>query len=213
MAAINNLIAGFQRFKNEYFGDDSRLYDGFKEGQPAKTLMISCCDSRVDPAILTDCSPGDLFTIRNVANLVPPYEGAGHYHGTSAALEYAINALKVENIVVMGHANCGGIKALWEHEGEASAGTEFIHPWVSIADEARTKIKSEMLGAPEADQLRACEHAAILVSLDNLMTFKCVREKIEAGSLTIHGWYFDMHAGELLSFKPEDGMFSPVRLT
>ena len=212
MAAINNLISGFQRFKTQYFGDDSRLYAGFKEGQPAKTLMISCCDSRVDPAILTDCSPGDLFTIRNVANLVPPYEADGNYHGTSAALEYATNVLEVENIVVMGHASCGGIKALWEHEDEANAATEFIHPWVSIADKAREKIKMDMEGAPEADKLRACEHAAILVSLDNLMTFDCVREKIESGSLTIHGWYFDMHAGELLSFKPDDGVFSPVEI-
>ncbi len=212
MAAINNLIAGFQRFKDQYFGDDSRLYAGFKDGQPAKTLMISCCDSRVDPAILTDCSPGDLFTIRNVANLVPPYEKDGNYHGTSAALEYATNILKVENIVVMGHASCGGIKALWEHEDEVDAGTEFIHPWVSIADEARAKIKAEMTDASETDQLRACEHAAILVSLDNLLTFACVRQKIEAGELSIHGWYFDMHRGELLSFKPEDGMFSPVEI-
>ncbi len=212
MATINSLITGFQRFKDQYFGDDSRLYAGFKDGQPAKTLMISCCDSRVDPAILTDCSPGDLFTIRNVANLVPPYEADGHYHGTSAALEYAVNALKVENIIVMGHASCGGIKALWEHEDEVDAGTEFIHPWVSIADEARAKIKAEMADTTEAEQLRGCEQAAILVSLENLLSFDCVRQQIEAGELTIHGWYFDMHVGELLSYKPKEKAFSPVKI-
>lgn len=207
MATINSLISGFRRFKTQYFGDDSELYAGFKQGQPAKTLMISCCDSRVDPAILTDCAPGDLFTVRNVANLVPPSENDGHYHGTSAALEYAVNVLKVENIIIMGHANCGGIKALWD---DNSDDTTFIHHWVAIAKKASEAVRREIPNAPLAEQLRSCEQAAIIVSLNNLLSFGCIRDRVESGEISIHGWYFDMHAGELHSYDHGVEDFIPV---
>jgi len=209
MASTQDLLAGFKRFQQEYFVDDSRLYASMKEGQPAKTLMVACCDSRVDPAILTDCNPGDLFIVRNVANLVPTCENDDHYQGISAALEFAVNSLNVENIIVMGHANCGGINALWEYDGSVTS--QFIQPWVSIAQRAKDKVKLQCSDQTLQQQLTACEHEAILVSLENLLSFNCVKERIEQGSLSLHGWYFDVRVGELESYQPELGKFITVR--
>lgn len=205
MASTEKLLDGFKRFQTQYFGDDSRLYDSMKTGQPAKTLMVACCDSRVDPAILTDCDPGDLFTIRNVANLVPPCEHDGSHHGTSAALEFAVNHLEVENIIIMGHASCGGIKALWEDDGNEQS--QFIHPWVSIAKPAKRWVQDKLSTEPPEVQIKACEQRAILESLANLMTFNCIRQRVEEGDLSLHGWYFDISAGELLCFNYQTGAF------
>jgi len=209
MASTEKLLDGFKRFHKQYFGNDGQLYASMKNGQPAKTLMVACCDSRVDPAILTDCDPGDLFTVRNVANLVPPSENDDNHHGTSAALEFAVNSLQVENIIVMGHAGCGGIKALWEDDG--SDQSQFIHRWVSIADSAKQWVKDTLSSSSAEIQIKACEQRAILESLANLMTFECIRERTENGSLTIHGWYFDIPTGDLLCFNPNTGAFEVVK--
>ena len=209
MASTEKLLDGFKRFHKQYFRDDSRLYDSMKNGQPAKIMMIACCDSRVDPAILTDCGPGDLFIVRNVANIVPPCENEGHFHGTSAALEFAVNYLKVDNIIVMGHANCSGIQVLWEDDGQPHS--QFIQPWVSIADRAKKKVLIEKAELTKVEQLRACEQESILVSLENLLTFKCIKKRLDQGKLTLHGWYFDVRQGELLSYQPENDAFKPVR--
>jgi len=205
MASTDKLLDGFKRFQKEYFGDDDHLYASMKDGQPAKTLMISCCDSRVDPAIVTDCDPGDLFIVRNVANLVPPCDDDGHHHGTSAALEFAVNNLQVENIIIMGHASCGGIKALWEDDGAHNS--KFIHSWVSIAQSAKDWVQDKLTNAEPEIQIKACEQRAILESLANLMTFSCVRKGIEEGTLSLHGWYFDISAGDLLCYSTDTGAF------
>ncbi len=205
MAQTDALIEGFERFKQRYFGDDQGLYDSMKTGQPAKTLMVACCDSRVDPAILTDCDPGDLFTVRNVANLVPPCENDQHHHGTSSAIEFAVKGLDVENIIVMGHANCSGIKGLWESDDLNDS--QFIHHWVSIAQEAKEWVKNNHSEDNDAAQLKACEQRAVLVSLQNLMGFDFVRQRVDNGSLSLHGWYFDLTAGELLCYNPASGQF------
>ena len=208
MASTEKLLKGFQRFQQQYFGDDRHLYDSMSKGQPAKTLMIACCDSRVDPAILTDCDPGDLFTIRNVANLVPPCVCDGHHHGTSAALEFAISGLEVENIIIMGHANCGGIKALWDDD--ASISSQFIQPWMSIAQPAKDKVLATIPDASEAEKIKACEQESILVSLEHLLSFACVKERLEQGTLSLHGWYFDIPEGQLSRFNPESNTFELV---
>ena len=207
MASTKQLLGGFKRFHTQYFDADSRLYASMRDGQPAKTLLIACCDSRVDPAILTDCDPGDLFVVRNVANLVPPCEMGGDFHGTSAALEFAVNDLEVENIIIMGHACCGGIKALWENDDENHAQSKFIHSWMSIAKSAKSWVQEALSEATPEVQIKAFEQRAILESLTNLMTFPCVRQRVERGDLTLHGWYFDIPAGDLLSFNPQTGVF------
>lgn len=200
MSSLNQLIAGFQRFREHSFENDgAQFLDLVQFGQTPSTLVVGCCDSRVDPALILDCAPGDLFVIRNVANLVPPAENQGHYHGTSAALEFGVRNLAVQHIIVLGHAQCGGIHALLE--GGVARDDTFISEWMTIADAAREQVEQEFAGASSEVRHRACEQQAILVSLKNLMTFSWIRERVEQGSLSLHGWYFDIERGELLGYN------------
>jgi len=185
MSSPTQLIEGFARFRERHFAKDDALFrELVEQGQTPKTLVVACCDARVDPALILDCAPGDLFVIRNVANLVPPAENQGHYHGTSAAL---------------GHAHCGGIRALLE--GDMQKEDAFISEWMGIADAARERVSREFADAGSAAHQCACEQQAILVSLDNLMTFHWIRERVEQGTLALHGWYFDIERGELLGYN------------
>ncbi|MEZ4600381.1 MAG: carbonic anhydrase [Syntrophotaleaceae bacterium] len=205
MEDIARLIAGFRRFQENYFRGDTELYDQLKEGQQPSTLVIGCSDSRVDPAILMDSAPGDLFVVRNVANLVPPYEPDAGYHGVSAALEYAVRNLRVTHIIVLGHSQCGGIDSLMK--GPKDGPGEFIGSWVGIAAPARDEVLERLSGKSAEQRQRACEQAAILLSLDNLLTFPWVQQRAEQGDLFLHGWYFDMARGELLSYDAGSGAF------
>ena len=206
MAEIEELLQGFRRFRSKAFQENRRLFIQLAQnGQFPRTMVIGCSDSRVDPAVITDAAPGDLFVVRNVANLVPPCETHGIFHGTSAALEFAVCDLKVSSIVVLGHAHCGGIKALLEGAAERNEG--FIGPWVKIATPARDKVLAQWPDAGKEFQQRACERASILVSLDNLMTFVFIKEAVASGRLRLFGWYFDIENGELLQYDPEKGYF------
>jgi carbonic anhydrase len=158
--------------------------------------IISCCDSRVDPGIVFNATPGELFVIRNVANLVPPYERQGQYHGTSAALEFAVRHLKVEHVVVLGHAHCGGIKLLLDSEGDTGESSRedayFLNNWVAIARPVlQTLPKTEEYQDPSERQ-HDCEKAALKLSLENLMTFPWIAERVDSGELELHGWYYDL---------------------
>jgi len=206
MKEINDLIAGFRRFQTRYFHDDGTLFGQLRHGQQPRTLLIGCSDSRVDPALVTDAAPGDLFVVRNVANLVPPYEPDGGFHGVSSAIEYAVRALQVEHIIVLGHAHCGGIRGLVAM-GEGESVGEFIDPWVRLAEPARRNVEERLLNASPEKKAKACELEAILLSLGNLLTFPWLSERVEAGTLALHGWYFDLEAGELLRYSPEQGVF------
>ena len=209
MQDIAKFLAGFRRFQRHFFCSREMLYSDLKEGQSPNVLVIACSDSRVDPAILTGCDPGDMFVVRNVANLVPPYETMGAHHGVSAALEYGVKVLGVGHVIVLGHSLCGGIQALLDEREGVQVG-EFISPWVRIAESARQEVARTLANkTPEARQ-RACELAGILVSMDNLLTFPWVRERVEAGGLHIHGWYFDMQSGELSTYMPETGEFETL---
>ncbi len=208
MKDVNELVSGFRRFQKHYFSEDRALYERLThQGQSPKVMIMACCDSRVDPAIITDSNPGDLFVVRNVANIVPPCELGGGYHGTSAALEFAVSALRVSQIIVMGHARCGGIRALLEDSQEHVVSTGFIAPWMSIVAEARSEVQALFPGAASESRERACEQAAIRISLRNLTGFPFVREAVDAGLLTLHGWYFDLERGELLCHSPHTGAF------
>lgn len=209
MKDIAKLIAGFRRFQNNYFSGDNELFSKLKNRQRPKTLVIGCCDSRVDPSIITDSSPGDLFVIRNVANLVPPYERDAGYHGVSAALEYAVCQLRVEHVIVLGHSQCGGIDSLMNSGGEQGAG-EFIGRWVGLAAPARAKVLEELQGKSPELQARACEQASILLSLVNLLSFPWVLQRVQTGELFLHGWYFDIQSGELLRYNPEGESYEPL---
>jgi len=200
---IRKLIDGFGRFRAEHFETEDSLYQRLtREGQSPRIMVIACCDSRVDPAIITDCDPGDLFVVRNVANLVPPHETVGHYHGTSAALEFAVRCLNVEDVIVLGHSRCGGIRALLSGIQGADGLGQFITPWMAIAAEARNQAMPTGAGEPDEEAARACEQAAIRISLQNLLSFQWVKERVHAGKLNLHGWYFDMEHGQLLRYNP-----------
>lgn len=164
--------------------------------------MIACSDSRVSPEITFGSSPGDIFMVRNVANIVPPYDPDGHTHGTSAAIEFAVNYLEVEHIIIKGHANCGGIASLMKEESEG----EFISPWVSIVKEAKERALSDIYSTDE-EKRSACEKESIILSMENLLSFPYIKEKAMRGKLEIHGWYFDMRKGELLGYNTEKDKF------
>ncbi len=203
MTSINELLQGFHRFRRKNFEPNRELFNRLAmQGQTPRTLLIGCSDSRVDPAILTDSAPGDLFIIRNVANLVPPYETAGRYHGTSAAVEYAVCNLKVDNIIVLGHSHCGGINALMDSYGENNEGEGYIAPWVQIAAPARDEVLRLWPDASREFRQRACERTSIRVSLNNLMTFPFIRQLVEEGALHLYGWYYSLENGELMQYDP-----------
>ena len=209
MTEIDKLIDGYKRFHDNYFHRDEVLFEQLSQGQTPDTMVIACSDSRVDPAIVLDCKPGDLFVVRNVANLVPPYETGGGYHGVSAALEFGVRALKVRHIIVLGHQYCGGIQALLNGV-VAIEGSEFIQPWVNMAHAAREKVLKSMPTAPKNEQLCACEKESILISLNNLLTFPWIKDCVERGELTLHGWHFNIEKGILTAYDSSADEFKPV---
>lgn len=210
MSAVAQLIAGFRRFREQHFERHDNLYQQLvNQGQTPKILVVACCDSRVDPALVFDCDPGDLFVIRNVANLVPPLEGHHGHHGTTAAIEYGVNFLGVGHVIVLGHAHCGGINALVKTGGVCAKGS-YIDDWMCLAESARSEVIAEMPDAPLAEQERACEQRSILVSLGNLMTFPWIRERVESGKLKLHGWYFDIENGQLLRYDATTRQFEEL---
>lgn len=209
MTDIKKFITGFKRFQESYFGPDQELLGQLKQGQRPSAVVIACSDSRVDPAILTDCKLGDLFVVRNVANLVPPYETGDGLHGVSTALEFGVCVLEVQHIIVLGHRQCGGIHALMHGIPKGAKG-EFIVDWVNIAARARERVLTELPDASPQEQWFACEEASILVSLENLLTFPWIKERIQQGALMLHGWYFDIETGGLMAYDPFSGLFEPL---
>ncbi len=207
---LEKFIAGFEAFQKTYYGEAHGLYDDLTHGQHPRSLLIGCCDSRVDPSQLMGAEPGEIFVSRNVANLVPPCEPTGDgRHGVSAAIQFAVQSLNVERIIVLGHAKCGGIRALMQDDRENQP-FDFVGSWVSIAEPARRQTKSAYGHTSFETQCRICEKTSILNSLNNLMSFPWVRDAVQAGQLTLHGWYFDLDRGELLAYSERAGQFLPV---
>ncbi|HER26581.1 MAG TPA: carbonic anhydrase [Rhodospirillales bacterium] len=194
---INRLIEGFASFRQTYYEKRPDFFRQLIEkGQRPDIMIIACSDSRVNPSIIARADPGELFIVRNVANLVPPYAPDGSYHGTSAAVEFAVRDLGVGHIIVLGHSHCGGIRYLCQgHENMENR--EFLDGWMSIVGTAQD---SDLSGE---EQLRHVERAAVKVSLGNLLTFPWISERIEEGRLQLHGWLFDLDVGELLAHQPD----------
>lgn len=207
---IAAFLAGFQRFQEKYFVGDESVFARLRQGQSPRALVISCCDSRADPGMLMGAGPGDIFVVRNVANLVPPYRNGAEMPGIRADIEFAVKGLNVEQIIILGHSGCGGIRALMDGEGVTLSNYEFIGKWVSIAGAARERVLRELAGESQAVQAKACEQWAISLSLENLMSFPWIRERVEAGKMALHGWYFDIDAGELLGYSPQTSSFAPL---
>ena len=193
---LEKLLKGYERFRNGYYQNNRKQLEKLAQQQAPDVAMISCCDSRVDTGILFDAEPGEIFVIRNVANLVPPFELHGDYHGTSAALEFAVTCLKVKEIMVLGHANCGGIRALMENDGDINK-NGFIDRWMQIAAPAKREILSRKDLNTLDEKINACEKTAITYSLRNLLTHPWIRQRIEQGKLRLVGYYYDLHTGKL----------------
>lgn len=210
-----SLLDGYHSFLRGRFQRDREAYEELAEnGQNPDIMVISCCDSRVSPTNIFATSPGELFILRNVANLVPPYQPDGEYHGTSAALEYAVDVLQVRHIVVLGHAQCGGIAAFARQnlaqavgQGAAHPSGQFIGRWMSLID----PILGDASGKPGTrEYARSLELAAIKLSLQNLMSFPNIRSRVEQGSLALHGAFFGIATGNLYVLDEESGEFRLV---
>jgi carbonic anhydrase len=171
---------------------------------------VSCCDSRVDPETIFSAMPGEMFVVRNVANLVPPFETEGKYHGVSAALEFAALNLRVRHIVVLGHSGCGGVRACLERDAARQTEAEFIRNWMSMLDAAREAVLAAHEGKPPEALRGALEREGIKTSLANLRTFPCIQILEGKGRLTLHGAYFDIAGGALEVLDRETGRFAPV---
>jgi carbonic anhydrase len=202
------LIEGYTAFAGARLPREQNRYHELAEaGQAPEVMVIGCCDSRVSPEVIFDARPGELFVVRNVANIVPPYSPDGQAHGVSAALEFGVAALKVKHIVVLGHAQCGGVKAFAQDAEPLSPG-DFIGKWMKLMAPAAEKTPRGDLSP--ADYLKRLEHANIANSLDNLMTFPRLRKLIERGSVALHGAYFGVATGDLSVLDKASGEFRRV---
>lgn len=221
--ALAALIDGARTFRQREYLGNRDLMPRLAAGQHPAVLLIGCSDSRVDPALICGAQPGDVFTLRNVANLVPAYvsgenavtDGLGH--GVRAALEYGVKALGVSHVVVFGHAHCGGVKAMIDTARGKPPAFEFIGPWLNVAAGVCARVLAELAAERgrevDADDLVAhaalVERGSVLHSLDNLRTYPWIQERIEAGSLAVHGWWFDLDDGRLWATHPRTGAFLP----
>lgn len=204
----DRLAEGYDAFLSGRFERERARYRELaSRGQTPEIMLIGCCDSRVAPEAIFDAAPGEMFVTRNVANLVPPYQPDGENHGTSAALEYAVQVLRVKHIVVLGHAQCGGVAA-HAAEGEPLSPGDFIGKWIATIDPAAATIPPSQRNRP--DYQRLLELASVRQSLRNLMSFPCVRILVERGKLQLHGAYFGVSDGRLLALDNETGEFAPV---
>lgn len=201
---MDRLIQGYHEFRHSLWPERRAMFERLaRTGQSPQTMVIACSDSRVDPTMIFNAQPGELFVLRNVANLVPPYEPDAAFHSTSAALEFAVRVLKVRNLIVMGHAMCGGIQVLLD-ESAAPAG-DFLVPWMRIAEPARRRVLERAPPDPQAE----CERESVRLSLERLHTFPWIDAPAQAGALQLGGAIFDIRSGLLQTLRP-DGSFEPV---
>jgi carbonic anhydrase len=204
MPEFTALVDGYRRFRSEAYPQQKARYDELaSDGQAPPVMIISCCDSRVDPATVFDTVPGQVFALRNVANLVPPYELGGGLHGVSAAIEFGVLGLEVRHIVVLGHAQCGGIKASLAGSDLAPTGQSFVDKWMGLISDARDKVLAKH---PE-DAQHSLELEAVKVSIANLRSFPFIAEREDTGLLKLHGAYFGIADGQLQVLDETSGTF------
>lgn len=212
MGNFADMIDGYRRFRQTGWAQQRERWDELRDGQSPKVMIIACSDSRVDPSQIFDTNPGEVFVVRNVAALVPPFETTPGRHGVSAALEFAVQALKIEEIVVMGHGRCGGCQAALTQELKDAPPGEggFIAHWIDLLDDARETVRAIHGDDHSREALRAMEKEGVKVSLANLRTFPCIREKEQAGVLRLIGAYFAISDGVLHVLDAQTGQFSPA---
>lgn len=206
----DRLIEGYHAFRNGRYRHEHDRYRHLAEtGQKPETMVIACCDSRAGPEMIFDSTPGELFIARNVANLVPPYAPDDDYHGTSAALEFAVMGLRVKNIVVMGHGRCGGIAAALKEDLEPLSPGDFIGKWISLLEKPVAQCL-ECGDLESSERHRRLEHLSVANSLANLRTFPCIAALEKSGRLKLHGAWFDIAFGELYVLDETTGEWAPL---
>ena len=204
----DHLADRFRRFKFRHFAPNQDHYEELATyGQNPDTMIVSCCDSRVDPETIFNAMPGELFVMRNVANLVPPYETGGKFHGVSSAIEFAVMNLRIKHLIVMGHSGCGGIKAALDQHAAIETEAKFISRWMSMLSEARLSVLAAHQMSSQAERVAALEFEGIKNSIKNLRTFPFVRELEEKGRLDLCGAHFDISTGTLSVLNPMTGAF------
>ncbi len=202
---MRRLLDGYHRFRGNHWPERRRKFEDLADiGQQPRAMVVSCADSRVDPGMIFDAGPGELFVVRNVANLVPPYAPDSAYHGTSAALEFGVRVLEVSELLVMGHGLCGGVRAMLQ--GTPPEASDFVAGWISLAARARDRALACDDGV---DRQLCCEQETVKLSLDNLMTFPWIAERVATGRLHLHGAHFDIRTGQL-SLLGAGGTFDEV---
>ena len=211
MTPIESLIEGYRSFRTSTYRPQAERFRKLAERtQKPKAMIICCCDSRADPAMVLATDPGELFVVRNVANLVPPYEPDTHYHGTSAALEFGITGLEIADLIVMGHARCGGIQALYESDCGHPPQGEFISNWMSIAQNVVSDVRKGNPDLGREETLRLMEQQAVLRSIEMLRTFAFINERLADGRLRLHGWFYGIGTGLLSIYNDKTGAFEAV---
>lgn len=212
MTDFTDMLAGYHRFRDTGWAQQRERWDELNEGQSPRVMVIACSDSRVDPAQIFDTSPGEIFVVRNVAALVPPFETNPGHHGVSAALEFAVQVLEVGEIVVMGHGKCGGCKAALSQELKFAPPGEggFIANWIDLLDDARDRVVAHYGDDRGRDAHRAMEQEGVKVSLANLRTFPCIRAKERKGGIRLIGAFFAISDGVLHLLDEASGAFSPA---
>ena len=213
--AYQSLIQGYLKFIKSISPSKLSLYqDLARFGQSPKILVVACCDSRLEPFALTQSGPGDLFVVRNVANLVPPYVPMEQIecHGTVAAIQYAVVHLKVTDLIILGHSHCGGVAALMSQTQQQHQTDNFIEEWMKIAQPAKQRVMqacSAQMPASEKNEL--CAHYSIQNSLENCLTYQWIKEPVEANRLALHGWYFDIEHGAISVLEAGDSEFHGLK--
>jgi carbonic anhydrase len=207
---VDKLVDGYRKFRRTTFARERSRYERLaQKGQKPKILIIACSDSRVSPSVVFNTPPGAIFVARNIANIVPPHNPDGRPRSIGAAVEYAIKVLNVSDIIVKGHAHCGGVKALVNH-GEGLPETDYLKAWVEVAAPARALLPTNFGTLDDNGKRRASEFAVIQNSILNLSGYPWVRERLEGGTLKLHGWHFDIHDGKLSRLDHESGEWVAV---
>jgi carbonic anhydrase len=201
----------YWRFKHRHFVPNADHYEELATyGQNPDTMVISCSDSRVDPETIFSAMPGELFIVRNVANLVPPFETGGKYHGVSTAVEFAVMNLRIKHLIVMGHSGCGGIKAALDQSAAIQTEAQFISRWMSMLDDARLSVLAAYQNSPQAVRQDALEKEGVKQAIKNLRTFPFVSDQEDRGRLSLHGAHFDIKTGTLTVLNHSRGVFYPL---
>jgi carbonic anhydrase len=212
MPNIGKLISGFRVFKATTFPRYKDTIEHLiRQGQKPTTMVISCCDIRISPAELLATNPGELYIVNNIGGLVPKYETSG-IHGIMSAIEYAVTILEVENIIVLGHAQCEGIKMMMSDEfvAKSSKLSESMKTWLSVASEAREAVKTQLANKSEEVQQDACEHESLIISMRNLMTYPYVKTRMSQDKLNIFAWHFNPRHGDITAYDPDTKFFEEI---